>query len=137
MRTVEIEPTDLQAVLGAIPEQTPVVMLNLLRYRERANYGGRTDIEDCSGRDAYHQRYVPAMASTVAAEGIRLFWAGTALARVVGPVDERWHEILLVEYPSFAAFRRLIENSKYEAETAPHRRAALEDWRLIAMTPGF
>ncbi len=132
MQAIEIDSGAIVAAAGLIPEEGPVIMLNLLRYRERADYGDRTDFAPCSGREAYHQRYAPAIGPTVVAEGIRLFWIGTALASVVGPSDERWDEILLVEYPSFAAFRRLVESPKYEAEAAMHRKAALADWRLIA-----
>lgn len=135
MRTTEVRPEDVQAADGVIPEDAPFFMLNLLRYREWADYGDRADVAPSSGREAYHERYVPAfgkIAARVAADGIRVSWAGAVLARVVGPTDERWDEIAIVEYPSFAAFRRVTESPEYEAEAAPHRTAALEDWRLIA-----
>ena len=135
MRTTEVHPEDVQAADGVIPEDAPFFMLNLLCYREQADYGDRTDFASLSGREAYHQRYLPAfgeIAARVAAGGVRVSWMGTVLARVVGPTDERWDEIAIVEYPSFAAFRRITESPEYEAEAAPHRMAALEDWRLIA-----
>ena len=135
MRTTEMRPEDVRAAEGAIPEGVPFFMLNLLRFRERADYGDRADVAPSSGREAYHQRYVPAfgkIAARVAGDGIRVSWLGGVLARVVGPTDERWDEIAIVEYPSFAAFRRVTERPEYEAEAAPHRTAALEDWRLIA-----
>lgn len=135
MRVVEMHPEDVVAAAGEIPEDVPVFMLNLLRYREQADYGDRTDVAPSSGREAYHERYVPAfgkIAARVAPDGIRVSWLGSVLARVVGPTDERWDEIAIVEYPNFAAFRRVTESPEYEAQAAPHRRAALEDWRLIA-----
>jgi len=55
------------------------------------------------------------------------------LARLVGPPDEPWDEVALVRYPSFADFRRVVENPRYLREAVPHRRAALADWRLIAI----
>ena len=135
MRTTEVRPEDVQAAEGVIPESAPFFMLNLLRFRELADYGDSTGVAPLSGREAYHERYVPAfgkIAARVAADGIRVSWVGSVLARVVGPTDERWDEIAIVEYPSFAAFRRVTESLEYEAEAAPHRTAALEDWRLIA-----
>ncbi len=135
MRTTEVHSEDVQAAEGVIPEGAPFFMLNLLRFRELADYGDRTDVAPSSGREAYHQRYVPAfgkIAARVAPDGIRVSWLGSVLARVVGPTDERWDEIAIVEYPSFAAFRRVTESPEYEAQAAPHRMAALEDWRLIA-----
>jgi len=138
MQTVEMHPEDVLAATGVIPEDQPIVMLNLLRYRVQADYGDRTGIAPCSGREAYHTRYVPAFGQ-VAAEyeiisGIQVIWVGTVLARMVGPADEQWDEIALVEYPSFAAFQRITGSPQYQADAAFHRLAALADWRLIATT---
>lgn len=135
MKTVDITPEAVQAAAEAIPEDSPFHMVNLLRYREHADYGDRTDIEPCSGREAYYQRYLPAFNHVTVAdgiEGIKVFWIGAVLARVVAPSDEQWDDVAIVEYPSFAAFRRVTESPTYGAEAAPHRKAALEDWRLIA-----
>ena len=135
MRTTEMRPEDVRAAEGVIPEGVPFFMLNLLRFGERADYGDRADVAPLSGREAYHQRYVPAfgeIAARMAGDGIRVSWLGSVLARAVGPADERWDEVAIVEYPSFAAFRRVTESPEYEAEAAPHRKAALVDWRLIA-----
>ncbi len=132
MRTVEMHPEDVQAAAGVIPENVPIFMLNLLRYREQADYGDRTDVAPCSGREAYHQRYAPAAGEINAANGAKVFYIGTVLAPVIAPTDEPWDEIAIVEYPNFAAFRSLVEDPKYKAEAAFHRTAALEDSRLIA-----
>ncbi|WP_428487735.1 hypothetical protein [Rhodopila sp.] len=122
----------VQAAAGVIPEDVPIVMLNMLRYREHADYGDRTDVAPCSGREAFLQRYSP-LVRQIMGEGSRLVWLGHVLAPVVAPADEPWDDIALVEYPSFAAFRRLTEHPRYLAEAAFHRTAALEDSRLIAM----
>lgn len=60
-------------------------------------------------------------------------FVGAVLACLVGPADEPWDDVALVEYPSFAAFRSVVEHPDYKRDAAPHRRAALENWRLIAM----
>ncbi len=133
MNTTEITPQDLHAADGLIPKDTPFVMLNLLRYREQADYSNYPEMTPCSGRDAYHQNYVPAFNKIAEAmPGIQLLWVGTALARLVGPPDEDWDEVALVRYPSFAAFRALVESSEYKTQASYHRLAALENWRLIA-----
>lgn len=136
MTTVEVTAEAVQAA-AAIPEDSPIHMVNLLRYRDRADYGDRTDIEPCSGREAYHQRYVPAFGRIASAEGldgIKPAWFGAVLAHIVASPDEQWDDVAIVEYPSFAAFRRVVESPAYQAEAAPHREAALDDWRLIAAT---
>lgn len=43
-------------------------------------------------------------------------------------------DVAIVEYPSFNALRKVVENPQYAAMAAPHRRAALENWLLIACT---
>ena len=63
MRTIEMRPEDVRAAAGVIPEGAPFFVLNLLRYSERADYGDRTDAASSSGREAYHERYVPAFAA--------------------------------------------------------------------------
>ena len=135
MRTTEINSEDVIAAADAIPADSPIFMLNMLRYREQADYGERTDVAPCSGREAYFQHYVPAFNNVAASEGIeeiKVFYLGAVLAHMVAPSEERWDDIVIVEYPNFAAFRRLTESPQYAAEAAHHRTAALEDWRLIA-----
>lgn len=113
MRTVETHPEDVQTAAIAIPADQPIVMLNLLRYRAQADYGDRTGVVPCSGREAYHERYIPAFGQVAAqyqVSGVQVVWIGSVLARVVGPTDEQWDEIALVEYPTFAAFRQITES---------------------------
>ena len=133
MQITELFAGAIQAAGAAIPAGTPVVMLNLLRYHPQANYGDTVPgLAPCSGSEAYHQRYVPAFGELAQGQGIQPVWVGRALARLVGPAGEQWDEIALVEYPSFEAFRQLVESPAYHAQAAPHRLAALADWRLIA-----
>ena len=132
MATVTIRPGTLAAAAGGIPDGQPVCMVNLLRYRDRADYGGRTDVTPCSGRQAYFERYVAAFNRVPGAEVAKVRWVGDAVAGLVAPDHERWDAIDVVEYPSFAAFRRVVESDVYLADAEPHRLAALADWRLIA-----
>jgi uncharacterized protein (DUF1330 family) len=131
MRTTDMTLENIQAAAGAIPADAPVFMLNMLRYRERAEYAG-ADAPPCSGREAYHERYRPAFGRVAEGAGVKVAWLGGVLAKLVAPAGELWDDVAIVEYPSFAAFRRVVENPRYEAEAAPHRKAALADWRLIA-----
>ena len=133
-RTTELAPQALLAAAAAIPADTPIYMVNLLRYREQAAYDDPATAAPCSGREAYFQRYVPAFAKVTAGEGITPFWVGNVLAQLVAPPGEHWDDVAIIEYPSFAVFQRLMENPAYHAEAEPHRRAALADWRLIPTT---
>lgn len=135
MRTLEINPDDVRSVEHLIPQDSPVCMVNLLRYREQADYGERTDEAPCSGKEAYYLRYLAAFNQTAAAEGvtgIQVVWLSNVVASVVSPLEERWDDIAIAEYPNFAAFRQVSESPMYQAQALHHRKAALEDWRLIA-----
>ncbi|WP_316198956.1 MULTISPECIES: hypothetical protein [unclassified Bradyrhizobium] len=37
------------------------------------------------------------------------------------------------EYGDFATFRSIVDSETYRREVAPHRHAALEDFRLFAL----
>ena len=135
MPTTEIRSEAVLTVAAAIPADQPVFMLNLVRYRPQADYGERPDAPPCSGREAYLQRYVPAfnqVAANLGVEGIKPFYFGGVLAGLVAPSGESWDDLAVVEYPNFAAFRRVSESPEYRSVAYPHRRAALADWRLIA-----
>lgn len=127
-----IDPTaeQLRAFLESGEDDTPIVMINLLRYRERASYCEGFDAEPCSGREAY-QRYGAVATQRVASVGGRLIWLGSAQHTVIGPEAERWDDAVLVEYPSRKAFLTMVSQPEYQA-AVPHRSAALEDSRLIA-----
>ena len=133
MPTTVMTPDALRAAAAAGATGQPVYMLNLLRYNERAAYDGDAGFEPCSGREAYFQRYVPAFGALAQGTGIKPFWIGKVLAGVVAPADERWDDVAIVEYPSFDAFRTLVESEAYKRTADPHRTAALADWRLIAI----
>ena len=137
MKTIEMNEENLSAAAAAIPADKPVFMINLVRYREQADYGERADAEPCSGREAYLERYVPAFNKIVAdlgVTGISLFYTGAVVSHLVAPSDEKWDTIAVVEYPNFAAFLRVYESSEYQREAEFHRTAALEDSRLLATT---
>jgi uncharacterized protein (DUF1330 family) len=122
-------------LLAGIPPGDPVVMINLLRYREQADYGSRADIEPCSGSEAY-RRYMKQAFTFVTAVGGTVVWQGAPRAVLLGPPGERWDLALLVKYPSKAAFLAMVSDPAYQA-VAAHRTAALEDSRLIATLPAI
>lgn len=135
MQITEMNADAVRAATGAISADSPVVMLNLVRYNAQADYGDRTDQAACSGQEAYLLRYAPAFNAVAAAEGvtgIEILYLGNVAAALAALAGEHWDNIVLVKYPSFAAFRAVTESPKYLAEAYAHRKAALADWRLIA-----
>ncbi len=137
MNTTKLHEQSIAGAAAAVPENTPFVMLNLVRYKEQADYGDRRECGRCSGREAYYRRYVPAFARIAALLGkdkaFRPVFLGSVLACLVGAPDEWWDDVVLVEYDNFAAFRTVVESPEYAREAAPHREAALENWRFVAM----
>lgn len=130
-----IEPSEKQRkkLMADADDETPVVMINLLRYRDRARYPGESDAEPCSGVEAY-RRYGALVLPMLGEVGARLLWRGSVKQTVIGPVKEAWDEALLVQYPSRRAFLTMVSRPDY-IQAAVHRSAALSDSRLIATTP--
>ncbi len=131
MTTRTIDPTgdDLKRIVATVAADTPVTMLNLLRFRDQAAYPATDDAEPCSGRDAY-DRYSRQALAHVRAVGGEPVVIAEVLGRFIGPDNEDWDEMLLVRYPSLSAFLAMIGNPDYQAATI-HRTAALADARLI------
>jgi uncharacterized protein (DUF1330 family) len=132
MKTVDPNPEKLMDLLGKIPEDTPVVMINFLRFREKARY--RDGEPGISGREAY-DRYAAVALKKLMEIGASVMYLGSVHAGLIAPPDEIWHEALLVRYPSVQAFIRMISMPDYLEATA-HRTAALDDSRLIATSAG-
>ena len=120
-------------VMDTLPPDQPVVMLNLLRFRDQAAYADTDQAEPCSGREAY-KRYSQTSLQTIAAVGGRVIFGGKAHEALIAPQGEGWHQAFLVQYPSPAAFRAMMAMPQYQA-CVHHRTAALADSRLIPLSP--
>lgn len=107
-------------------------MINLLRYREQAQYAEGFDAQPCTGREAY-DRYSADALGFVAGVGGSIRWMGASLGSVIAPADEEWDDAVLVEYPCINAFLTMVSDPAYQA-IMPHRTAALANSRLIATT---
>jgi uncharacterized protein (DUF1330 family) len=110
----------------------PVVMLNLNRYREHAQYApGHPDADaGLGGRDAY-LRYAVVALDAIARLGGRVLWHTDARMVAVGTPDDAFDEVVAVWYPDTGAFLRLVEQPGY-VEAHAHRDAALERAVVIA-----
>ncbi len=87
-----VNPTgaDLKRYLAEDPGG-PVVMLNLLRFKPDG------------GRESY-ARYSAALADYLPGIGARVLYIGDTSTTLVAPEGHDWDAVLLVEYPSRAAF---------------------------------
>lgn len=128
MKTINPEPKTFSKLFASLPKDQPVVMLNLLKFRELANY--ENGEAPCSGREAY-KKYSEQAIGHIKNMGGSLLWMGDAKMSVIAPTEEEWDEVLLVRYPSVEHFIQMVTNPEYQQLTQ-HRTAALEDSRLIA-----
>ena len=125
-----VEPTAEQIESLAAGEMgAPLVMINLLRFREQAAYADGFEAEPCSGEQAY-ARYSEGALIALGKVGGRPIWAAEVGEVVIGPEAEHWDQALLVHYPSRAKFIEMQRDPDYQA-ILPHRMAALADSRLI------
>jgi hypothetical protein len=131
MNTTELDLEVFRAAGNKLPAEGPVFILNLLRYRERALYDDHPDEAPCSGRDAYHQRYLPMFQQLAGSIDFKLIFFGSVLAKLVGPERAQWDDVAIVEYPSYAEFFGVVNSERYRTEANPHRLAALADFRLF------
>ena len=123
-----IYPTPEQiADLLAGPDDTPVVMVNLLRFKPQADGGTE------SGEEAY-ERYVTAMREVVEGAGGRILWAGNVDSVVIGGADAAGFDAIgIVEYPSRRKFVEIATSARVQ-EIGADRAAGLESQWLIATT---
>src|SRR5688500_18558175 len=88
------------AALLAGPDDQPVVMLNLLKFKPRADASAGA----MTGQEAY-ERYARAMRTVVESHGGRFLWAGQVNSLVIGEADAADFDVVgIVEYPSRKKF---------------------------------
>lgn len=134
MASIDYDGADLEAAGNALAEAGPVYMVNMVRFRDQALYEAVSELSPCSGREAYFQRYAPAFNAVAQGEDYSVFWVGNVRGVLVGEDGEAWNDIVIVRYASFGALRRILESAAYAEKAAPHRRAALADWKFIITT---
>lgn len=107
------------AALTARPADAPVVMVNLLKFKT-------------SGGLESYLRYGREVAPHLERVGASIRYAGTAPAVIIGDGERPWWDaILIVEYPTPAAFIEMVTTQEY-AKVHEHRAAGLERGDLIA-----
>ncbi len=117
-------------LIRALPDDGPVVMLNLVKPRERALDG------QGAGWDAY-QRYSAAVVKLLKPRGATILWAGDVEGVALGVADaHRWDYAVLVRYPSRAVFLEMLGSADYEAANV-ERENALADHVILAVKETF
>jgi uncharacterized protein (DUF1330 family) len=106
----------------------PVIMLNLLKYLDKAKLG--YGVDGLTGKEAY-QVYGKKFARFQPIYGGEPIWMGRSHNSIIGKDD--WDITILVRYPKRKNFIDMFNDSEYKA-IAPIRAAALKDSRIIEMT---
>ncbi len=109
-----IDPTgqSLKQFLADDPE-SPVVMLNLLRFTE----GGR----------ASYEQYAEALRTTFLPRyGGKVIYAGDGHSPLVADQGQDWDMVLLVGYPTRSAFSRMVADPEYQQVTHLRTEALVE-----------
>jgi hypothetical protein len=109
-----------------------VVMLNLLRFRDVADYAAHPELAPetpISGADAF-DRYIRHTLPCLRESGGDLAFLGSGGPFLIGPEQERWDLVMLVRQSSVASFLDFESHEGYLAGLG-HRTAAIEDARLL------
>jgi uncharacterized protein (DUF1330 family) len=117
--------------LDALARDKPVVMVNLMRFRERSLDG------DGSGWDAY-LRYSALTVPMIKARGGTLLWTGNAKAVALGvEAGNQWDYVALVYYPTVEAFIDMMTSPDYETKSDAHRRNGCAEHVIIATSESY
>ena len=119
-----------------LPRDTPIHMLNLLLYRDLAEYpeGHEHAGKGWSGRRAYEE-YGKTSGPIFRRVGGSIVWRGRFETMVTGPEVRAWHDGFIAQYPNAGAFFEMIKDPDYQ-QAVVNRTAALVDSRLIRFAPG-
>ena len=100
----------------------PIYMVNLLKFKERAEYEDGRDTE-LTGYEAY-QLYGRGVAELLPRYGGELVFAADVTFLALGQVEELWDEVAIAKYPNRAALFEMSTSDEWR-ELAVHRTAGL------------
>lgn len=113
----------------------PVVMLNLLRFREVADYSAFPELAPgipISGAAAF-DRYIAHTLPYLEHSGGELIFLGEGGPYLIGPEEESWDRVMLVRQRGVEAFFNFARDEEYLTGLG-HRTAALLDSRLMPIS---
>ena len=129
-----IEPSRAQLeALVEVGRHGPVHMVNLLRFRDVAEYPEGWDGPTGTGEEAY-ARYGQVAMSRVGDLGGRVVMFGPVEAVAIGVDPCRWDQVAVVEYPDTESFLALTEDPAY-VDALVHRDAGLAETEVLAVNP--
>ncbi|MFK7803327.1 MAG: DUF1330 domain-containing protein [Anaerolineae bacterium] len=109
---------DFFAFMNDYPADTPVAMVNILKFKAKSGKGDET------GQEAY-LRYSKNMEPLLKKAQAKVIWAGNVNQTVVGDTEDQPHMVFIVEYPSKKAFTDMSTSAEYKV-IGQDREIALE-----------
>jgi uncharacterized protein (DUF1330 family) len=121
------------AALAKREDDGPVFMINLFKFKERAEYpDGRES--NLSGIEAY-QLYGAETGKQIAAIGGKVVHSSSIACMIVGEVEDLWDAVAIVEYPSVKQFMDMVGSDEWKAHSI-HREAGLAgQLNILSRTP--
>ena len=83
-----------------LPRDKPIMMINFLRFREKAAY---EDGREATGAEAY-AAYGRESGQVFRRVGGQIIWRGKPEVMLIGPSDENWDLAFIAQYPTAGAF---------------------------------
>jgi len=131
-----IEPTpDSAAALFSRDTKGEIIMLNLLRFRDIADYSEHPELaptEKMSGREAF-QKYIDHTLPFLRESGGKIEFLGEGGQYFIGPQTERWDLVMLIQQRSLESFLDFASNADYMVGIG-HRTSAIADSRLLPIS---
>lgn len=114
--------------------QGPVIMVNLIRFRDTPNYAHDIVEAKPDSRSGYYEGYVGGFYAACEEAGVtpQLVYAGQRVHSLLAGPDDNWDDIVVVRYDSFADLQAILDSDVYARRAKPHRFAVVADWRFIA-----
>lgn len=110
----------------ALPRDTPINMLNLIKLKSSAEYEDGRVVTGAEAYAAYGRDSGPIFKRV----GGKIIWGGKPESMVIGPMDELWDVAFVAYYPNSGAFLEMVTDPDYQ-QAVKHRQAAVETSRLV------
>ena len=116
-----------------LDRDTPIFMLNQVRFRLQARYPEGHGLAGASvtGAEAY-RLYGEESGPIFERVGGTIAFRGKFEAVLTGPTDEKWDAVFIARYPNAHAFLEMVTDPNYRLAVI-HRQAAVETSRLIRL----
>lgn len=110
----------------ALPRNHTIMMLNFLRFRDKADYDDGREVTGAEAYAAYGRKSGPVFRRV----GGEIIWRGKPELMLIGPKDKDWDLVFVARYPTAGAFLEMVTDPQYQV-AVKHRQAAVLDSRLI------